>query len=153
MQSQSNIVLERSELLDKYYDERALSSLPNGYSAFFQFGQIDWGYDLIEEIGGKPSCQPIPTDKQSIQGIFHTSDANYTYVNGNIVVTASLPAGTFPDGAQHQFSCVGIKDQKGNYVAIAVTQPVWVYSHRGVSLEIIIKTARSDSLQSAIAEG
>lgn len=153
MQSQSKIVLDRSELLDKYYDERALSSLPNGYKPFFQFGQIDWGYDLIEDIGGKPSCQAIPTDKQNIQGIFHTSDANYSYINGNIIVSTNLAAGTLPDGAQHQFSCIGIKDQKGNYSAIAVTQPVWVYSHRGVSLEIIIKTARSDSLKSAIVRG
>ncbi|CAH0543064.1 hypothetical protein [Vibrio marisflavi] len=144
------VVLENTELLNQYYDQRALSSLPNGYNAFFQFGDLDWGYDLIETVDGKPSCKDIPLDKTSIANVFYTSKANYTYVNGNIVITASLPAGTFPAGESHQFSCVGIKDTNKNLIGVAVTQPVWIYSDRGISIEIIIKTARSDSAQVAV---
>lgn len=146
-----NIVLEASELLDKYYDERALSCLPNGYDPFFQFSnQIEWGYDLIEEVNGKPSCLPVPKDKQTLEGVFHTSTANFSYIGGKIIVTANISAGTLPDGAQHQFSAVGLKDTKGNYILISVTQPVWVYSHRGISLELTIHTARSDKAQAKV---
>lgn len=149
--SSVNIVLEASELLDKYYDERALSCLPNGYSAFFQFSdQIEWGYDLIEMVDGKPSCKPVPKNKQSLAGVFHTSKANFSYIGGDIVITASIPANTLPKGTQEHFSAVSLKDTKGNYVLIAVTQPVWVYSHRGLSIELIIKTARSDTAKAKV---
>ncbi len=140
------VVLQNTALLNAYYDQRALSSLPNGYEPFFQFGQIDWAYDLIEQIDDKPSAMAIDLDATAINGVFYTSDANYSYINGNIVITATLPAGTLPEGEQQQFSCVAVKDVQGNVVAIAVTQPVWVYSDRGISIEIVIKTARTDSV-------
>ncbi|HHC6465460.1 TPA: hypothetical protein ACN36C_004163 [Vibrio parahaemolyticus] len=54
------VVLSQCELLNRYYDERALSSLPtNGTSPYFQFGDLEWDFDLIQEIEGKPSCMPI----------------------------------------------------------------------------------------------
>lgn len=141
------IVLENSSLLNKYYDQRALSSLPN-QAPFFQFGQVDWGYDLIETIDGKPSAKDIDLDKSSIANVFYTSNATYSYVNGSIVITASIPSGVL--SSQVQFSCVGIKDTKGNLVAVAVTQPVWLYADRSISIEIVIETARTDKV-SAVA--
>ncbi len=141
------VVLQNTALLNAYYDQRALSSLPNGYEPFFQFGQIDWAYDLIEEIDGKPSAMEIDLDSLGVANVFYTSEANYSYINGNIVITATLPAGTLAEGESQQFSCVCIKDTNDNPIAIAVTQPVWVYSDRGLSIEIIINTARTDSVE------
>ncbi|HHF3011128.1 TPA: hypothetical protein ACPJ06_004004 [Vibrio diabolicus] len=140
------VVLENSTLLNKYYDLRALSSLPN-QAPFFQFGQVDWGYDLIETIDGLPSAMDIDLDKESIANVFYTSNAAYNYVNGKIIVTTSIPAGEL--ATQKQFSCVGIKDAQGNLIAAAVTQPVWLYAQRSITLEIVIDTARSDALQVA----
>ena len=151
MANLKKIVLETSALLNKYYDDRALSSLPNGYPAYFQFGDLDWGFDLIETINGKPSCLPIPLDKTNIEQKFHTSKANYSYIGGNIIITASLPAGTLKEGEQYQFSCVGIKNVQNNgLLGVAVTQPVWIYADRGISIEIVIKTARSDQATTTV---
>jgi hypothetical protein len=135
------VVLKNSTLLNKYYDQRALSSLPN-QEPYFQFGQIDWGYDLIETVDGVPSAMDIDLDKSYVDNVFYTSDAAYSYVNGYIVITTSIPSGALEE--QKQFSCVGVKDTNGNLIAVAVTQPVWLYSDRGIALEITIETARSD---------
>ncbi|HHF2882594.1 hypothetical protein ACEUKD_23920 (plasmid) [Vibrio diabolicus] len=144
------VVLSQCELLNRYYDERALSSLPtNGTEPYFQFGDLEWGFDLIQEIEGKPSCMPIPLDKTTVENVFYRSKANYAYVNGNIVITANLPAGTLAEDEQYQFSCVGVKDASGGLILVAVTQPVWIYSDRGLSIEIVINTARTDSAQVA----
>lgn len=141
----ADIVISECELLHAYYDKRTLSSLPNGYEPYFQLGQAVWGHDLIEEIDGVPSVMPIPLDKTSIEGQFYVSDVNYQYVDGNIVISTNIPAGTFAEDEQHQFSCLGILDQAGDLVMVAVTQPVWLYSNRGLSIQIIVTTARSDS--------
>lgn len=137
------VVLENSALLNKYYDLRALSSLPN-QEPFFQFGQVDWGYDLIEMVDGKPSVKEIDLDKATIANVFYTSNAAYSYVGGNIIITATIPANALAD--QVEFSCIGIKDAENNLIAVAATQPVWLFSERGISIEATIKTARSDSM-------
>lgn len=139
------VVLKNSALLNAYYDQRVLSSLPN-QEAFFQFGQIDWAYDLIETVDGVPSAMAIDPTLTTLNNVFYTSNAAYSYVAGNIVITASIPAGALGEGVQQQFSCVGIKDTNGNYVAVSVVQPVWVYDDRSVAIEIIIETARSDTM-------
>lgn len=141
------ISLSQCELLNRYYDERALSQLPTlTDTPYFQFGKVVWGYDLIEMVDGKASCLPIPLDKASIANTFHESTAHYAYLNGNIVISANIPAGTFPEGENYEFSCLGIEDNSGGLVLVAVTQPLWVYSDRGVMIEIVVKTARSDSM-------
>lgn len=140
------IVLENSKLLNAYYDNRVRSSLPN-QAPYFQFGQIDWAFDLIETVDGAPSAKDIDPDLTVLQNVFFTSNAAYTYVNGNIVVTATIPAGALGENAQQQFSCVGIKDAQGNYIAVAVMQPVWISNGRSISIEAIITTARTDTIQ------
>lgn len=143
------IVLQNSSLLNQYYDQRALSSLPN-QEPFFQFGLIDWGYDLIEIIDGKPSAQEIDLDMKSIANVFHTSKATYSYINGNIVITASIPAGKLTE--QVEFSCVGIKDTNGNLIAVAVDQPVWLHADRVITIEIVINTARTDKTKISVRQ-
>lgn len=139
------IVLENSTLLNAYYDQRALSSLPNGYEPYFQFGQVEWGYDFIETVDDSPSVTEIDLDTASIDNVFATTAAAYSYVNGNIVISASLPSGTIADGDSVQFSCIGVKDTNGNLIAVAATQPVWLYSERSLAVEIVINTARTDT--------
>ena len=138
---QPKVILEKSALLDKYYDKRTRSSLPNGYEPYFQFGKLDWGYDLIEEIDGKPSVMPIPPGKTTLAGVFFESDAVYNYMNGQIIIISSIPAGAIPVNESHIMSAIGIKDAQGDYIAISVTQPTWVYSERGMTIEIVINTA------------
>ncbi len=139
------VVLKNSKLLNTYFDQRALSSLPN-QEPFFQFGQIDWAYDLIETVDGKPSAKDINADLTSLSNVFYTSDAAYSYVNGKIIITATLPAGAL-GGLQKQFSCIGVKDTNGNYIAVAVVQPTWIYDERGIAIEAIVNTVRSDTFQ------
>ena len=100
-----------------------------------------WGYDLIEQIDGKPSVMPIPSDKTTLAGVFKETEAVYNYFDGKIIITSSIPAGAIPAGESHIMSAIGIKDAQGEYIAMSVTQPAWLYSDRGISVEIIIKTA------------
>ncbi|WP_432773861.1 hypothetical protein [Vibrio parahaemolyticus] len=137
---QPKVVLEDSLLLDRYYEQRALSMLPIGSEPYFQLADIDWGYGFIEDVGGKPSVAPIPSEVESLERVFATNRPVYNFINGQIVITCNLPAGSIPAEQSEQFSCIGVKDKDNKYVIIAVTQPIWVYSDRGISCEIVINT-------------
>lgn len=141
---------ESAALLDRYYDERALSSLPGlGHEAFFQFGQIQWATDLIEEINGEPSViKPIPSNLSALQNVFHTSDALYSYNNGSIIISTSISTGEIPDNEAHKLSALGILDAKAGLVAAVGMLPMYVYSNRGMDVIITIKLAKNDSAES-----
>ncbi len=149
--AETTVLLENSTLLNKYYDERAQSSLPN-QDAYFQFGSLDWGYDLISENddGVYEAESDIDLDLESIENVFYTGDATYNYVNGQIVIIATIPAGTITDGESNLFSCIGIKDNQDQLIAVAVTQPMYVYSSRSVTVEITITTG-SDSTSAEVS--
>ncbi|EGQ7810377.1 hypothetical protein I6Y99_004421 [Vibrio parahaemolyticus] len=150
----TEIITENSSLLDRYYDERALSSLPGqGYDPYFQFGQIQWGYDLIEDLDGADSVvNPIPTDMTELQNVFHTSDALYSYNNGSIIITTSIATGEIPEGESYQFSALGILDAVPGLVAVCVMLPMYVYSNRGLDATIIIKLAKDGTVESMSAK-
>lgn len=135
----SSVVLDNAVLLNRYYDRRAESSLPTK-AAFFQFGQVQWADDLIETVEGKPSVKPIPKTLESLNGVFHTNDAVYTYSNGEILVRATIQPNEISGDNSHQFSALGILDEAGGLIAVAATQPVYVYSARGLVVEVRIKT-------------
>ena len=150
---QPKIKLEDSILLERYYTQRALSMLPIGGDAFFQLGDIDWGYGFIEPIDGKPSVSPIPSFVETLENVFHTNTPVYNFINGQIIITCNLPAGSIPKDQSEQFSCIGVKDKDGEYVIIAATQPIWLYSDRGLACEIVINTNLGESSNMQVSGG
>lgn len=135
------IKLDDAKLLNKYFDNRALSSLPQHDGVPFRFAQVQWANDLIEMVDGKPSVKPIPADLPQLENVFFTNDAVFSYKNGAIFVRATIPANTIAAGESEQFSALGFLDAGGDLVAVCATQPVWVYSDRSLVIEATIKTA------------
>ena len=136
----TTVILDNAKLLNRYFDRRALSQLPN-QAPFFQLGKIQWASDLIEMIDGKPSViQTIDSNLSALKSVFFTNDAVYTYKDGVILVRCTIPPNTIPEGESYQFSAIGILDDLNGLVAVAGTQPVYVYSDRGLVVEIKIKT-------------
>lgn len=131
--------LDKAKILNRYYNRRALSSLPQN-PCTFQFGQIQWATDLVDYVEGKPQLREIPADLASLQNVFHTNDAVYTYLNGVIYVRATLPVGALPEGQQFEFTACGILDEAGGLIAVGLTPPVWVYSDRSMVVEFEIHT-------------
>ncbi|WP_318491896.1 hypothetical protein [Photobacterium leiognathi] len=140
MANLKSIVLDDAKLLNRYYDKRALSSLPQHSGQPFRFGQVQWADDLIEMIDGKPSVKPISATLASLQNVFHSNDAVFTYKNGEIFVRATIPSGTIAEGDSKQFSALGFLDNENELIAVCVTQPVWVYSDRSLVVEATIRT-------------
>ncbi|MGX9459432.1 hypothetical protein ACWU37_21110 (plasmid) [Photobacterium damselae subsp. damselae] len=127
-------------LLNRYYDKRALSSLPQHTGEPFRFGQVVWAYDLIEMIDGKPSIVDIDKDLAELNNIFYTNDAVFTYINGTIHVKAQLPPDALKGDEREQFSTLGFLDLEGELLVVAATMPVWVAEGRGLDLSININT-------------
>ncbi|GAL07959.1 hypothetical protein JCM19237_339 [Photobacterium aphoticum] len=131
--------LQDAKLLNRYYDRRALSSLPQN-KATFQFGRIQWASDLVDLIDGKPVLRPIPNDLERLENVFLTNDAVYTYANGIIYIRCTVQTGALPEGEQHSFSACGILDDAGGLIGVGITPPVWLYKERGMVVEFEIRT-------------
>lgn len=150
----AEIIEENAVLLDKYYDERALSSLPKkGYDPYFQFGLIQWATDLTEMIDGKPSViETIPSDLAALQNVFFTSEALYAYNDGVIIISTSIDAGEIPQGEAYELSAVGILDSNTNMIAAIGMLPIWVYSNRGTELTVFIRLAKNGAVEGISAK-
>ncbi|WP_419238313.1 hypothetical protein ACN08P_23085 (plasmid) [Photobacterium leiognathi subsp. mandapamensis] len=140
MTNVKSIVLDDAKLLNRYYDKRALSSLPQHSGLPFRFGKVQWADDLIEMVNGKPSVKPISATLARLQNVFHSNDAVFTYKNGEVFVRATIPSGTIDAGDSKQFSALGFLDNAGDLIAVCVTQPVWVYADRSLVVEATIRT-------------
>ncbi|MCG3884090.1 hypothetical protein I3271_05270 [Photobacterium leiognathi] len=130
--------IEDAVLLNRYYDKRALSSIADAPT--FKFGKVQWASDLIEMVDGKPVVANIDKTLSSLNGVFKTNDAVFTYLNGVIHVKASLPPNALEEGQKEQFSALGFLDNEDELIAVVACLPVWVYSDRGLDLTIQIKT-------------
>ncbi|UTM60488.1 hypothetical protein L4174_023775 (plasmid) [Photobacterium sp. CCB-ST2H9] len=132
--------LDIAKLLNRYFDERALSSLPQNPTVF-EFGQVQFADDLVTMVNGKPVIpKDIPGNLAALKNVFLTVDAVYTYLNGTIYVKATIPAGKIKEGEQHRFCSAGILDGKKGLIAVGVSQPVWMYSGRSLVVEFEINT-------------
>lgn len=139
MSVQIKSTMDDSKILDRYYNRRALSSLPTNEPTF-QFGKIQWATDLVEMVEGEPKLSIIPSDLERLQNVFHTNDAVFTYINGVIHVRATLAVGELPEGKQFQFTACGILDEQGGLICVGITPPVWLYSDRSLVVEFEIHT-------------
>lgn len=127
-------------LLDEYHRRQTLSMLPNGYAPYFQLGQIQWGYGLIDDSGADPLLEDIPSDLTELESVFATSDAAYTYINGKIVIVATLPKDQIPAGESRKWSMVGLLDGDGVLVGAVVKDPQDVTNQQDVSVTLEIDT-------------
>lgn len=139
MSTQIKSSLDDAKILDRYFNRRALSSLPQN-TPTFQFGKIQWATDLVKMVNGQPQLQLIPNDLAKLQNVFHTNNAVYTYMNGVIHVRATLAVGELPEGQQFEFTACGILDEAGGLICVGITPPVWVYSDRSLVVEFEIHT-------------
>lgn len=96
-------VFVRAILLDAFYDLREQSQLPLG--THFQLGKFRMGHGFLEPDG---SVSVIPTTTTVIPNVFFTSDPDYTYASGRMVVNCLMPKGTVADNASEPYSVVGI---------------------------------------------
>lgn len=132
--------IHKTKLLDLYYRKSALSMLPNGYQPYFQLGDMDWGYGLIDESGATPVLEDIPADLSAIDSVFATMRPTYTYAAGKTIITATLPKSAIPDNESRQWSTCIIKDIDGEYVGALVIEPQNITNAMDVSVTLEIDT-------------
>ncbi len=128
----------KTKLLDTYYRKIALSQIPNGYSAYFQLGDIQWGYGLVTDDVTPAVIPEIDSGLTELPSVFVTGTATYTYLNGKIIIVAELPRDLLVDGEVYPWSTVGILDNDGELVGVLVVNPQSVTNQftNTVTLEI-----------------
>lgn len=132
--------IHKTRLLDSYYRKMALSSLPNGYPPYFQLGDMDWGYGLIDESGGDEVLEDIPADLSAIDSVFATMRPTYTYIGGKTIITATLPKSAIPDGESRKWSTCILKDNDGEYVGVLLIEPQSITNKMDISVTLELDT-------------
>ncbi len=130
----------KAALLDLYHRKAALSCLPNGYAPYFQLGRAQWGYGLIDDSGDTELLEDIPSDLSALESVFATSKPTYTYINGKIVIVATLPRSAIPDGETRKFSMLGILDADEELVGAVVVNTQTLTNKMDVSVTLEINT-------------
>lgn len=131
------VTLYDSKLLFRYFERRAKASI--GLDTF-QLGDVVWGNGNITLENGVPSVAHIPIDKAQVDNVFLTNTPVYSFVNGRILVRATLKVGDVPAGTQHEFTTLGILDEKGGLVCVMASTPMWIHDKRSLVVEGYIET-------------
>ncbi len=131
------IVIEDAKLMDKFFTERDLSCIAQ--VPFFSIATVEWGYGFIEQIDGKDSVAPIPTDSTGLETVVHENTPDLAYVNNVISLRCVLPAGVVPENEVKMVSAINVKDAKGNSIAISAVLPIPVTSDRLLQFDIEIQ--------------
>ena len=134
----------KASLLTSFHVKSALSIMPSSDGPTFQLGDVQWGYGLIEESSsGEDLLMDIPSDMDTIDGMFLTSTPTYTYVNGIIIMVIVLPKSQLASGQVYKWSTIGILDSDEELVGVVVVNPMSLSNRTDVTLTLEINTASS----------
>ena len=126
-------ILEKAQLMTRYFDLRALSSI--SATPDFKFGKVVWGNGYVNSDGAEPVLLPIPDDVSVIQGEFHRSDPILTYANNIITLRAVIGKGALAGDVNAEFNTLYLLDGEGNIIAVFAVQPIYMNKTRGLVVE------------------
>ncbi len=130
--------IENAKIMDRYYEQRALSSIAD--VPFFKIDQVVWGSGFIGDDGeGNPVVQEIPSNVTVIEGEFHRNYPTLSYSNGAITVKATIAVSELPSDTNVEFSALYVLDQAGGVVAVFAVTPTWMNSRRSLSLDGVLE--------------
>jgi hypothetical protein len=134
----TTVTMESATIMDRYYDQRALSSISE--TPFFKFTDVAWGNGFVSyDENNKPSVDVIPSNVSTISGEFHRNAPELTYSNGAITIRATITVGELASDVNAEFSALYALDNEGKVIAAFAVTPIWMNSRRSLTVEGILE--------------
>lgn len=145
-------VTYKSKLLDQYHHRQALSAIPT-HAPYFQWGNVKWGYGLIDDSGAETVLKDIPGDFSAMDETFAIGTAVYSYSGGKTIITATFPKDQIPDGESRNWSMVQIDDADGVAVGAMVREPVVISNQMDISVTFEVNVVNGETVLSPVTAG
>ncbi len=111
-------------LLDRYYEKVGKAAAGMGSCPKFVEFRAGYAPDLMDNTAVPPSLLPIPRDMVDIPNEFYRAEVVASYSNGVTLCKCEIPQSGVSAPVQHNI--IGLFDQDGDLVAVALTLPDWV---------------------------